>query len=62
MSISGTCNAELVREVNLLGASYTIDLRPYFKQLDEFAPTIKSLVIFLFGLSGVLIVLASAKE
>lgn len=59
---TGSCDAELTKTITVLGASYTIDARPWVSKFNEYLPLIRSFVIFSFVFSGVLIVLGRGGD
>lgn len=62
ITASGTCSSDLQRTFTILGQSYTLDLAPYMQQFNEYLPIIKSLVLFMFAFSAVVLVLASSRN
>ena len=62
VNISGSCNGELSKTITVLGNSYTIDLSPHFQKLNNYNSMIYGLVMFVFGIGGVLMVAASGRS
>jgi len=56
---SGSCGTELHKTITVLHHSYSIDLRPYFEDIDRELSWVSSLVIFMFAYSAVIIVLSN---
>jgi hypothetical protein len=60
VSVSGTCNAELsyTFTVPIINKTHTIEANTYMEKMNEYNPVIKGIVLFLFSVSGVLLVMA----
>lgn len=62
VAISGTCSSEFQRTFTFFGKSYTIDVSKYMSALNDYLPLLKSIILFMFSISGVLIVLSSGRD
>ena len=64
VSISSNCGDEFKKTFTLpvTGQSYSIDVAQHISTIEEYAPMIKAIILFMFSLSGVLIVLSGNKE
>ena len=62
VTVTGTCSNEFRKTFNILGKSYTIDLSPYFAKLNEINSYIYGLVMFVFAISGIVIVLSNRGD
>ena len=62
VNVSGSCSDELVQTFTIFGFSYSINLTAWFSSINEYNSLIYSIVMFVFGLSGVVVVLSGRSE
>ena len=62
VNISGSCSNELVQTFTILGKSYTVNLTSWFQKINDYNSLIYALVMFIFGVTGVIIVASGRSE
>jgi hypothetical protein len=62
VTVVGGCDGSLSKSMTILGRSYTIDISDGIRKFDSQNGLIKSIVLFLFAISGVVIVLSGRSE
>ncbi len=62
VTVIGGCDNGLSKSFSILGKSYTLDLSGWFGKINEYNSLIKGLVMFVFGISGLLMVASGRGE
>ncbi len=62
INVSGECGQNLRANFSILGKSYHIDIQDQFAEINQYNSQIYALVLFLFAISGVVLVLSGGKE